>query len=146
MFLGYQNNKIKFYVEQPLESGLYNVERWEETQDEYILDGDEYVIKDENWEQKQIQKERERISQLALTKREVFLALYNDKGITPEQIKAQITDPEVLIEFEYANEYFRGNPLIDAIGQTLGYSSEELDYLFEHKTLRKVQDNGSLVQ
>ena len=146
MFLGYQNNKIKFYVEQPLESGLYNVERWEETQDEYILDGDEYVIKDENWEQKQIQKERERISQLALTKREVFLALYNDKGITPEQIKAQITGPEALIEFEYANEYFRGNPLIDAIGQTLGYSSEELDYLFEHKTLRKVQDNGSLVQ
>ena len=146
MFLGYQNNKIKFYVEQPLESGLYNVERWEETQDEYILDGDEYVIKDENWEQKQIQKERERISQLALTKREVFLALYNDKGITPEQIKAQITGPEALIEFEYANEYFRGNPLIDAIGQTLGYSSDELDYLFEHKTLRKVQDNGSLVQ
>lgn len=146
MFLGYQNNKIKFYVEQPLESGLYNVDRWEETQDEYILDGDEYVIKDENWEQKQIQKERERISQLSLTKREVFLALYNDKGITPEQIKAQITGPEVLIEFEYANEYFRGNPLIDAIGQTLGYSSDELDYLFEHKTLRKVQDNGSLVQ
>ncbi len=77
------------------------------------------------------QKERERLAQLSLTKREVFLALYKDKGITPEQLKAQITDPEALIEFEYANDYYRGNPLINQIGEKLGYSTEELDYLFK---------------
>ena len=77
------------------------------------------------------------LSQMSLTKREVFLALYKDKGITPEQLKAQITEPEALIEFEYANDYFRGNPLIDLIGQSLGYTSEALDYLFEHKELPK---------
>ena len=81
------------------------------------------------------QQGRERVAQLSLTKREVFLALYKDKGITPEQIKAKIESPAALIEFEYANDYYRGNPLIDLIGQNLGYTSTELDYLFEHKEL-----------
>ncbi len=81
------------------------------------------------------QQERERINKLSMTKREVFLALYRDKGITPEQIKSQITSPEALIEFEYATEYYRGNPLIDQIGLMLGYTSEQLDNLFENKEL-----------
>jgi len=81
-------------------------------------------------EEEQAEQERERIAQLSLTKREVFLALYKDKGITPEQLKAQITSPEALIEFEYASEYFRGNPLIDIIGQALGYTSQQMDELF----------------
>ena len=81
------------------------------------------------------EEKKERLNKLSLTKREVFLALYKDKGITPEQLKAQITTPEALIEFEYANEYFRGNPLIDLIGQALGYTSEQLDYLFENKEI-----------
>ena len=86
-------------------------------------------------EEEKAQKERERLNMLSLTKREVFLALYKDKGITPEQIKAQIQDPQALIEFEYANDYFRGNPLISQIGQMLGYSNDDLDYLFEYKEL-----------
>lgn len=85
-------------------------------------------------EQKE-QEEKERIANLSLTKREVFLALYKDKKITPEQLRSQITDTEALIEFDYANDYFRGNPLIDKIGIMLGYSMEDLDYLFEHKEL-----------
>lgn len=79
-------------------------------------------------------KERERIQKLKLTKREVFLALYKLKGITPDEIKSKITDIEALIEFEYANEYYRGNPLIDEVGLQLGLTSEQLDYLFENKT------------
>lgn len=85
--------------------------------------------------EEQAQQEAQRIAQLSLTKREVFLALYRDKGITPEQLKAQIQDPEALIEFEYAAEYFRGNPLINQIGQMLGYTSADLDYLFMNKEL-----------
>ena len=96
-----------------------------------VVDGE--LVLNPDWEEEKARKERERLNKLSLTKREVFLALYNDKGITPEAIKEYIKDPESLIEFEYANDYFRGNPLIDAIGQTLGYSSEQLDYLFEHK-------------
>ena len=81
------------------------------------------------------QQEKERISKLSLTKREVFLALYQASGITPDMIKEQIKEPQALIEFEYANEYFRGNPLIDLIGNSLGFSSKDLDYLFEFKNL-----------
>lgn len=135
MFLGYQENKIKYYVEQPLDPSIYNVDKWEETNDEYALDGEEYVLKNEEWEERQAQKEKERIAKLSLTKREVFLALYKAKGLTPEMVRSQITDTEALIEFDYATEYFRFNPLIDKIGLILGYSSEDIDYLFENKQL-----------
>ena len=79
--------------------------------------------------------EKERISKLSLTKREVFLALYKSKELTPDAIRRQITDPEALIEFDYATEYVRENPLIDKIGAMLGYSREDLDYLFINKSL-----------
>lgn len=67
-------------------------------------------------------REQERINKLSLTKREVFLALRADKGTTPQQIRAGITDEDALIEFDYAERYYRGNPLIDLIGQKLGYT------------------------
>lgn len=101
-----------------------NVERYKYSDGEIILNPD--------YEAEQAQKERERLNMLSLTKREVFLALYKDKGITPDALKSQITDPAALIEFEYANDYYRGNPLIALIGEQLGYTSDELDYLFEH--------------
>ena len=150
MFLGYQNGKIKFYTEQPLDQEFYNLEKVEETELQYVLDGEEYVLKDEAWEEKQAQKERERIAKLSLTKREVFLGLYQAVGVTPDMIKAQITDgvnkgagspdsilesevQKALIEFEYANDYYRGNPLIDIVGATLGITPEQLDRFFETK-------------
>ena len=78
-------------------------------------------------------QEKERIAKLSLTKREVFLGLYQAKGVIPDMIKAQITDPMALIEFEYANDYFRGNPLIDAVGAVLGITPQQLDCFFETK-------------
>ena len=53
MFLGYQENKIKYYVEQPLIPTIYNVDKWEETNEEYVLDGDEYVLNDAEYKKKQ---------------------------------------------------------------------------------------------
>ena len=100
---------------------------------------DDYKIVDnEVVEKTQEDKEKERKEKLALlslTKREVFLAVYKAKQITPQMIREQITDPEALIEFDYATQYFRGNPLINEIGEKLGYSSDDLDYLFENGTL-----------
>ena len=57
MYLGYQQGKIKYYVEQTFEEPT--IEKWEETEDEYVLDGDEYVKKDAQWEQEQTEKRRE---------------------------------------------------------------------------------------
>lgn len=79
------------------------------------------------------EQEREQINMLSMTKREMFLGLYQAKGITPDMLKAQITDPQALIEFEYANDYYRGNPLIDIIGGQLGFTSEQLDKFFMNK-------------
>ena len=48
MFLGYQNNKIKFYTQTALNQEIYNLDRVEETQDEYVLVNGEYVLKTDN--------------------------------------------------------------------------------------------------
>lgn len=88
------------------------------------------------YEAEQAEKEKERIAHLSLTKREVLLAIYDDKGITPQDIEA-ILDTRSLIEFQFATSYFRGNPLIDSLGIRFGYSKEQLDYLFEHKEFEK---------
>ena len=49
------------------DKALYALEAWE------LLEGDEVVDNTEAWKAEQAQKERERIAQLKLTKREVFL-------------------------------------------------------------------------
>lgn len=139
MFYRIQNEKLLDYADfeyadNCLETNIITQPELDEHPNKVIVQNGALVL-NPNYEQEEAQKERERIAQLSLTKRDVFLALYKDKGITPEQIKAQITNPEALIEFEYASSYYRGNPLIDVIGQTLGYTSEQLDYLFEHKEL-----------
>lgn len=105
---------------------------------------DSELVYNENYakEQEEIekQKEQERILKLSLTKREMFLALYKDKGLKPEDIRNQITDIEALIEFDFANSYYRGNPLVDKIGEKLGYSSFDLDYLFLNKSFPIKED------
>lgn len=111
----------------------------------YIIEETETELQALGYTEEELKQiEAERISKLKLTKREVFLALYNSSGITPEQIKSGLTDISALIEFEYANEYYRGNPLIDSIGNSLGYTKEDLDYLFEYKVLpNKLEDNNA---
>lgn len=133
MYLGYQDGKIKFYSEEYLNPMFYQLDKQEYTEEAYVYDeeAEEFVLDDEAWKAKQAQKERERIAKLKLTKREVFLGLFQAKGVTPDMIKAQIADPQALIEFEYANDYYRGNPLIDIVGTTLGFTSEQLDKFFE---------------
>ena len=112
---------IKYRIETVKKTG-YNLEAWGYTEEE-----------------KQ-EQERERINLLSMTKREMFLALYKAKGITPEMVRTSITDTEALIEFDYANEYFRGNPLINTIGANLGFTEADLDYLFEKKELPIKED------
>lgn len=131
-----EKQKLDFVVEYNHNKGLeieetskalYALEDWE------LLQGDEVIDNTEEYEAEQAQKERQRIDMLSMTKREMFLGLYQAKGITPDMLKAQITDPQALIEFEYANDYYRGNPLIDVIGAQLGFTSEQLDKFFETK-------------
>lgn len=137
MFYIQQDEKIVLFDEdkQKLQDTIAFMPQYQGLEIKEVEEG--YVIYDfelmtvEEKEKKEAQKERNRLDLLSLTKREVFLGLYQAKGITPEQIKAQITDPAALIEFEYANDYFRGNPLINTVGQTLGITSDQLDKFFD---------------
>lgn len=89
----------------------------------------------EEYQQEQTQKERQRLDLLSLTKADVLLALYQDKGITPEDIKTMLKDNvPALIKFDYASSYYRGDEVVNALGLALGYTTEEMDYLFENKT------------
>ena len=85
-------------------------------------------------EEEQIQQKRARLDMLNLTKADVLLALYEDKGITPEDIKTMLKDNvPALIKFDYASSYYRGDEVVNALGLALGYTMEEMDYLFENK-------------
>lgn len=138
MYLGYQNGQIKFYTEEPLDKEFYNLDKVEETELEYVLDGDEYVLKDSSWEDKQVQKERERIAKLFLTGADVERGIYQAKGMDFEDIVALVTQlqPDGLdikalkIELK-ANNFYRGNPYVSAIGALLGFTDEQLDLFFE---------------
>ena len=58
MYLSYQNGKIVGYTEEPQDLVLYNLDKVEETQDEYVLDGNQYVKLDDEYLAKKA-KERE---------------------------------------------------------------------------------------
>ena len=122
---GEKDTLLKFYGEAFKLPSDYEINK-------YIIENNELVL-NPNWEEEKAQKERERLSLLSMTKREMFLGLYQAKGITPDILKSQIADPQALIEFEYANDYYRGNPLIDVIGGQLGFTTEQLDKFFETK-------------
>ena len=121
-----ENEKIDFIVEQNHNQG------YEIKETETALEAWGYTE-----EEKQEQR-KEQIAKLSMTKREMFLGLYQAKGITPDMLKAQIAEPTALIEFEYANDYYRGNPLIDVIGAQLGLTMEQLDRFFEMKDYREL--------
>lgn len=142
MYLGYKDEKIKFYTEQPLDTTLYGIDRIEETDEEYVLDGEQYILKDEAWEEKQAQKEAERIAMLNLTAADVERAIYKAKGLDfndvislVEKQKASIDIKALQIELK-ANNFYRGNPYIDAVGTILGFTKEQLDKFFDTNDYR----------
>lgn len=84
------------------------------------------------------QAEKERIAKLYLTGADVERGIYQAKGMDFDDILAFVTanPPEGLdvkalkIELK-ANNFYRGNPYVDAIGGLLGFTKEQLDKFFE---------------
>lgn len=84
------------------------------------------------------QKEKERIGNLFLTGADVERGIYQAKGMDFEDIIALVTQlqPQGLdikalkIELK-ANNFYRGNPYVSAIGALLGFTDEQLDQFFE---------------
>lgn len=73
MYLGYQDNKIKFYTENELPKKFYNLDKSVYTEDEYVLDGDCYVLYDDEYKQKELANAKEEKLKENETIREQFL-------------------------------------------------------------------------
>lgn len=84
------------------------------------------------------QQEKERIGKLFLTGADVERGIYQARGMDFDDILEYVAQlqPEGLdikalkIELK-ANNFYRGNPYVEAIGQLLGFTSEQLDLFFE---------------
>lgn len=142
MYLGYQGNKIKFYTEQPLNVALYNLDLIEETQDEYVFEEDEYVIKDEAWEERERQRERERLNELSMTRSDFFDGMImafgldskelrvivenvlNSINITPVQIRVALNN------YDNALNFYRKHTLFELINGVEIPVSETMYLLF----------------
>lgn len=113
----------------------------EETETEYELYNGEYLTPEE------IEvKERERLDALTLTPADVERALYKEKQMDFEDLKALIAQQLPMVDIKglaiefRAKDFYRGAEasgmrLFDVVGQLLGYTPDDMDYLFENKEL-----------
>ena len=104
------------------------------------------IVLNPNYEQEEAQRERQRLDALTLTPADVERALYRAKGMDFEDLKALIAQqiPSIdikglAIEFR-AKDFYRGAEangmrLFDVVGALLGYTPQDMDYLFENKEL-----------
>ena len=146
-----QDNKISGKGQCP--SSMQSVEITEEVYNElekYIWDGSAVSL-NPNWEEEERQRERQRLDALTLTPADVERALYRAKGMDFEDLKALIVQQIPLIDIKglaiefRAKDFYRGAEasgmrLFDVVGQLLGYTPADMDYLFEHKELPEVEE------
>ena len=145
MFYIQQDEKILLFDEdkQKLQDTITMMPQYKGLEVKEVQEG--YVIYDfelmtvEEKEEKEAQKERERLNMLSMTRGDVFEALILAKGLTKPQIRAMIEQAELdtvtkalyLNRFDEALEFYRGYPIFDMLGQALGITSEMLDKFFE---------------
>ena len=145
MFYIEDNNKIVLVDEnlERLQNTIAIMPQYEgleiqEVEEGYVIYNSELMTVEE-MEEKQAQKERERLNMLSMTRGDVFESLILAKGLTKPQIRAMIEQAELdtvtkalyLNRFDEALEFYRGYPIFDMLGQALGITSEMLDKFFE---------------
>ena len=152
MYLGYQNGQIKFYTEQPLDKELYNIDEVIETQDEYVFDGDCYVLKDEAWEEKQKAKEKERIQELFMTRSDFFDGTIQAWGVGQDELLVliqtllvglPIDDVKKLMainNFKNALNFYRKHDLFNLLVNTPIKLSDTVQIVIENEHLDKFFD------
>lgn len=105
---------------------------------------------DEEYAEFEAEREKERIANLNLTAADVERAIYKAKGIDFDDVirlveaqplseddKPAIDLKALKIELK-ANNFYRGNPYIDAVGTLLGFTKEQLDEFFETNDYTKL--------
>lgn len=127
-----EEQKLNFIVEQNHNNG------YEIRETETALEAWGYTTEELE------QQEKTRIAQLSMTGADVERAIYQAKGIDFEDILTLVKSQEnsgqaynidlkaLKIELK-ANNFYRGNPYINQIGELLGFTTEQLDQFFETK-------------
>lgn len=130
-----ENEKTNFIVEENHNKG-YEIRETEES-----LQAWGYT------EEEKKQQEQARINELTLTGADVERAIYEAKGMDFDDLvnfvlNSGLTGLDVKrlrIELK-ANNFVRKHPYINMIGEMLGYTPEDMNYLFEHKSLPKKEN------
>lgn len=161
-----QDNKINGVGQCPcLNEEIQNIEITEEVfnaivedKDTYIWDGTDVVVNPDYEEIKRQQKRKE-LDKLTLTPSDVERALYySELKMDFEDLKTFIHEKlpnldikGLGIEFR-ARDFYRGAidknsgmRLFDVVGQLLGYTSEDMDYLFINKEL-PIKNNENTIE
>ena len=142
-----------FVVEHNHQNGR-NIEITEDAA--YALEPNEMMGEDgvpvinPNYEAELAQKKRARLDKLNLTAADVERAIYKAKGMDFEDVIKKVeelnsdTNPSTSIDIKAlkielkANNFYRGNPYINAVGTLLGFTSEQLDEFFETNDYTKL--------
>lgn len=128
-FIVQQNHKLGYEIKETENS----LEAWGKTEEELA------------------QQEAERIAKLYLTGADVERGIYQAKGMDFDDIVALVSanpvsglDIKALkIELK-ANNFYRGNPYVSAVGSLLGFTSEQLDKFFETGDYKTLVDEVTL--
>ena len=147
MFYIQQDEKIVLFDEdkQKLQDTIAFMPQYEGLEIKEVEEG--YVIYDfklmtvEEKEEKEAQKERERLDKLSMTRGDVFEALILAKGLGKAQLRSMIEQAELdtttkalyLNRFDEALEFYRGYPIFDMLGKKLDVTPKQLDDFFETK-------------
>ena len=110
------------------------------------------IVLDTEYEAKQQAKEQERIAMLSLTAADVERGIYKATGKDFDDVVAYVQEiasaeprnddfnidvKALKIELK-ANNFYRGNPYVDAVGSLLGFTKEQLDQFFETNDYTKL--------
>lgn len=135
-FIVLHNHQNGRKIEEGVNGELFALEPYEK-----LVDG-EVIDNTQEYEQEQARKEAERIAMLNLTAADVERAIYKAKGLDfndvislVEKQKATIDIKALQIELK-ANNFYRGNPYIDAVGTILRFTKEQLDKFFDTNDYR----------
>lgn len=135
-----EDQRIDFIVEQNHKNG------YEIKETEFALEAWGYT------EEEKQEQERQRIDSLTLTPADVERALYKEKQMDFDDLKALIAEQLPMVDIKglsiefRAKDFYRGAVangmrLFDVVGQLLGYTPDDMDYLFEHKELPEAEAN-----
>lgn len=143
-FANIRNNEIIDFNSQYLDEDIARIEVSEEIYQAYLEDKYKVIyqngeiILNPDYEAIKQKREKERIAKLFLTGADVERGIYQAKGMDFDDILAfVITNQPVGLDVKAlrielkANNFYRGNPYVNAVGGLLGFTSEQLDKFFE---------------